>query len=98
MSWPPLVPGPDALAEAPELAALHVLDVALVTASNALLAANVELQSDDFVRELARAPTVEACLADAVLTHVEPLQSSVARYREYLAHRRRFALVVHTDF
>jgi hypothetical protein len=91
MNWPPLVPGPDALAEAPELATLHVLDVALVTTSNAMLAANVELQSDDFISELACTPSAGACLADAVLANVESLQRAVARYREHLAHRRRLA-------
>lgn len=94
MSWPPLVPGPDELTEAPELAALHVLDVALVVASNALIAGNVELQSDDFIRELAGGASVEACLADAVIAHVDSLQLALARYRDYLHHRRRRTLTV----
>ena len=89
MSWPPLIPAPDQLAETPELAALHILDVALVATSNALIAANLELQSDDSVRELATHPAVEACLADAVIAHVDALQLALARYRDYLHHRAR---------
>jgi hypothetical protein len=89
MSWPQLMPGPDALAEAPELAALYVLDVALGAATNALIAANVELQADDFVREIAAHPEVQACLADAVITHADSLQSALARYRDYLHQRAR---------
>lgn len=88
MSWSTPVPGPDELTEAPELAALHVLEVALVAATNALTAANPELQSDDFVRELATDPAIEACLADAVLAHADSLQLALARYRDYLRHRR----------
>jgi len=98
MSWPALVPGPDELVEAPELAALHLLDVALVAASNALVAANLELQSDDFVRELATGPVIEACLADAVLAHVDSLQLALARYRDYLHQRRRLALPIRPVF
>jgi hypothetical protein len=88
MRGPALIPGPDALAEAPELAALHVLDVALAAASNALIAANVELQSDDFVRELAAHPAIEACLADTIIAHADSLQVALARYRDYLGQRR----------
>ncbi len=87
MTWPTPVPGPVALAEAPELAALCVLDVALTAATNALIAANVELQADDFVRELANHPAVEACLAEAVIAHADALQTALARYRDYLQQR-----------
>lgn len=89
----PLTPGPDDLAEAPELAALHILDVALVATTNALFAANVELQSDDFACQLAAHPAVAACLADAVITHVDSLQLALARYRDYLHHRRTWLSV-----
>lgn len=89
MNWPPLVPGVDDLMDAPELGALHLLDVALVVASNALVAQNLELQSDDFVREVAAHRAVEACLADATLTHIEALHTAIARYRACLRERQR---------
>lgn len=89
MSWPPLVPGVDDLADAPELAALHLLDVALVVASNALVAQNLELQTDDFMREAVAHRAVEPCLADATLTHIEALQAAIARYRSCLRERQR---------
>ena len=89
MSWPPLIPGVDDLMDAPELAALHLLDVALVVASNALVAQNLELQTDDFVREVAAHRAVEACFADATLTHIDALHAAIARYRGCLRERHR---------
>jgi hypothetical protein len=89
MSWLPLVPGVDDLTDAPELAALHLLDTALLVASNALVAQNLELQTDDFVREVAAHRAVEACLADATLTHIEALQAAIAKYRACLRERQR---------
>lgn len=88
MSWPRLIPAPTALAETPELAVLYVLDVALDAATNALTGANIELQSDDFIRELAAGRSIEACLADAVIAQANSLQLAIGRYREYLSQRR----------
>jgi len=75
--------GPEKLAEAPELATLELLEVALALATNALLAENGELGCDDFIAELAAAPAIHACLADAILNHINALQRAIDRYRDY---------------
>ncbi len=84
------IPTPDLLAESPELAILEALSVELAIANHALIAANPELESDDFIRELP-GPAVQVCLADAILTHITGLQSALERYRTYVlgADRRR---------
>jgi hypothetical protein len=72
------LPDPQALDEAPELAALAVLDTALAVASNALFAAHRELQFGHFA-EL-DSPGLQAFAADALLLHIHALQSALTRY------------------
>ena len=64
------IPKPNAvvLARSPEMAIVELLDSALELTTNALFAANPELESSEFLLELPQ-PSVQACLADAILTH-----------------------------
>lgn len=84
-----LTPGPHALCEAPELAALALLDAALAVASNALLAVHGELQSPTFPDE--GSPGLQAFAADALVLHISGLQSALGRYcaalRQVDSHR-----------
>jgi hypothetical protein len=94
VSWPGRIPGPEELAEHPELAALEGLELALSLANHALIAANGELASEDFIRDMAMTPAVAPCLAYGVLIHIDGLRDALRRYREYihLADERRRAL------
>lgn len=76
---------PTQLTQAPELAILEALDAALVATSNALLAANPELELSDFVSEVPDAP-VQACLADSILVLITALQTGIDRYRTYVSN------------
>lgn len=84
---PPTISSPDVLARVPELAVLDVLDVALTAAHHALFAANPELESSEYLLETPQ-PSVAACLADAVLDHINALQAAVERYRQYTNERK----------
>ena len=75
-------PGPHTLCEAPELAALALLDAALAVSSNALLAVHGELQSGDFPDH--GSPGIQAFAADALVLHISGLQSALGRYRAAL--------------
>ena len=92
------VPNPELLFDSPELAALAVLDTALVAATNSLIAVNGELMSDDFIRDLAAAPAVHACLAAAIIAHIDGLQAALERYRAYLAHANSKGLALRQVF
>jgi hypothetical protein len=83
MKPPPATP--DVLASSPELAALDILDAALTATSYALMAANPELESAEWLLE-APDPAVTACLSDAVLINIIALQAALDRYRTYLVH------------
>jgi hypothetical protein len=99
VSWPLRIPTPDQLAEAPELAAIELLDAALELTSNALLAENGELAFDDFALETASPPAIEAYLADAIINQVEALKHALHRYRDYVhAAPARHARLAQTDF
>lgn len=96
----PHVSTPPLLAQSPEMAILDALDTALDIAANALLAANPELDSSEFVCEVPE-PAVQACLADAVVVHVTGLQNALDRYRMYVANaeaRRPCASQTDIDF
>lgn len=83
----------DVLAEFPELAVIEVLDGTLAVTANALLAAHAELGSGDFAAEIPAA-SIAACLADAILTNLAALQSTIDRYRAFVISaeaRRRCA-------
>lgn len=81
MTWPLKVPGPDQLAETPELAALEMLDAALLVATNALIAQNGDLGFADLMAER---PSASALLADAIVNHIDGLQHAINRYRDQL--------------
>jgi hypothetical protein len=75
---------PRLLAQAPELAALAMLDMALELAALALLAEHPTLKLDE--------PRLEALSlrrAQGVLTAVYPLQRAVHRYREVVVAATR---------
>jgi hypothetical protein len=82
------LPSPLQLVDAPELAALHVLEVTLATAQHAILAAHPDLEEQSFL-------SIEEWLADAILVHVSGLEVAVRRYREQL---RRRGLLTPPDF
>lgn len=79
------VPSITQLVDAPELAALHVLEAALNTAERALIAAHPELDEGFDPPQGNLAP--EAWLADAVLIHLTALESALLRYRARLRVR-----------
>ena len=76
---------PDLLTQWPELAVLEVLATLLTVVRPALVAATGELASDDFLREPPGPATLQACLADAVLNHLDGLDTALARYRDFVA-------------
>ena len=75
---------PDVLAASPEMAILQALESTLGLVRCALMAANPELESNDFVCEIPQ-PSVQACLADAVHVHVVALECSLRSYTLYVA-------------
>lgn len=79
------VPSTTQLVDAPELATLHVLEVALATAERALIAAYPEL--DEGFEPPRGHLTVEAWLADAALVHITGLETALLRYRARLQAR-----------
>jgi hypothetical protein len=74
---------PEQLAEAPELAALEILDCAAHVAYRALLATSPELLDHDFLLEHANI-TPQLCLGAAVLSALDTLTVAVERYRVHL--------------
>lgn len=74
------------LVDAPELAALHVLQTALAIAERALIAAYPELEEALYLERPARL-TTEACLADAITVHISALETALFRYRLQLRAR-----------
>lgn len=79
----PELPSTTQLVDAPELAALHVLEVALAT-ERALTAAHPDL---DELASPAQWPETAEWLADAVLVHITALETAVHRYRTHLRAR-----------
>jgi hypothetical protein len=71
-------PSPHTLCEAPELAALALLDTALAVASNALLAVHGELLSGDFPDQ--GCPGLQAFVADTLVLQIRGLQTTLDRY------------------
>ncbi len=82
----PALPSTLELVDAPELAALHVLEAALATAERALLAAHPELE-DGLYLERPESLSTEAWLADAIAVHISGLETSLFRYRFQLRAR-----------
>jgi hypothetical protein len=83
---------PRLLAQAPELAALALLDVALELSVRALLAEHPTLE----LKELALEPP-SLRRAQRVLTAVYPLQRAVHRYREVVVAATRAATKADDD-
>jgi hypothetical protein len=88
------VPTVGMLKTSPELAILDSLANSLPIATNALFAANPELGDFHFIKTLPE-PAVNACLAQAVLRHIDGLTDALESYRAYvfdLELRRRHNL------
>ncbi len=73
---------PDTLNESPELACVDILEHALKVARAALIAANPELQEGDFICSVLDTRSLQACAADAVVTHLDALETALGRYRD----------------
>lgn len=73
---------PLALAESPELASLELLCHAISVTRAALLAVHPELQQGDFVAALIESRCLRVCTADALITHLDALDTALERYRE----------------
>lgn len=73
---------PLALAESPELASLELLSHAISVTRAALLAVHPELQHGDFVAALLEARSLKVCSADALITHLDAIDTALERYRE----------------
>lgn len=73
---------PDTLNESPELASVDILEHALKVARVALVAANPELQEGDFTCSVLVSRSLQACAADAVVTHLDALETALGRYRD----------------
>lgn len=82
----PELPSPLQLADAPELAALHVLEAALATLECALIAAYPELE-DGLCLSRPCPLSTEAWLADAIIVHITGLQTALFHYRFQLRAR-----------
>ena len=74
------------LVDAPELAAIHVLETALAIADRALIAAYPELEDGLYLERPASLST-EAWLADAIAVHISGLETAPFRYRIQLRAR-----------
>jgi hypothetical protein len=72
---------PDTLLEAPELAPLSILDMALAQTSYALFAAHPEIAGHDTLEACAYS-SAELWVADASQADIGALQHLIARYRE----------------
>ncbi len=73
---------PDVLSESPELACVDILEHSVRVARAALIAANPELQEGDFISSVLDSRSLQACAADAVVTHLDALDTALGRYRD----------------
>jgi len=73
---------PDLLAESPELASVELLLHAVRIARAALVAANPELQDGDAPAALLESRSAQAYCADAIITHLDALDTTLGRYRD----------------
>lgn len=89
---------PVVLARSPEMAVVDLLDSASSIAMQALFAANPEMESGEFLLEIPE-PSVQACLADALLVQINGLQAAIRSYRTYVVeHQERIADTANPDF
>jgi hypothetical protein len=80
---------PDDFAEAPELACIDILGHAAQVARVALFAANPELRMGDFICSVLDSRSLQACAADAVVTHLDALETALGRYRDFALNAPR---------
>ncbi len=71
------------LSQAPELAVLDALEATATAAALALRAVHPELEAEDFAAA-PLPPSLQAAMADAILTHLQPLGQALRRYRTLL--------------
>jgi len=89
---------PLVLARSPEMAIVDLLDSAIAITTHALFVANPELESAEFLLELPQ-PSIQACLADAVLTQLRALEAALHSYRTYVVeHEQHLAGDITGDF
>ena len=74
------------LERSPEMAIVDLLDSALGLTTHALFTANPELESSEFLLEMPQ-PSVQACLADAVVIQIVALEAAIRSYRIYVVER-----------
>jgi hypothetical protein len=85
-------PVPEQLAASPELAILHALEALLSLTERVLIAAHPDLDQVVFFPDAPPLST-EEWLADAILTHVNGLETAIGRYRAQLASRDQLRMV-----
>lgn len=78
------------LSQAPELAVLEALEATSAAACLALRAAHPELGEADFAVS-PHPPSLQSAMADALLTHLAPLQKALHRYRCLLVMQHLWA-------
>ena len=82
------LPTSDQLLADPELAVLHALGAALAAAQRALAAAHPELEEDDFLGSRPLRLSGAGWIADALLTQLAGVESSLQRYRREVERAR----------
>ncbi len=82
------LPTPDQLLADPELAVLHALGAALAAAQRALLAAHPELEEDDLLGSRPLRLNGAGWIADALVTQLAGVESSLQRYRREVERAR----------
>ncbi len=93
------IPPPPLLVESPELGVLHSVQALGDVALRMLLAAHPELEQADFFPD-SPPLVVDAYLAEAIVTHLDGLDSAIDRYRHCLAQveRRRIERLELNEF
>ncbi len=90
-----LLPTTDQLLAAPELAILHALEASLAAAQRALLTAYPELEQEDLCGDRLLHLGSSGWIADAIITQISGLSSSIARYRHEFERARQARLRDH---
>jgi hypothetical protein len=87
-----LLPTTGQLLAAPELAILHALEAGLAAAHRALLTAYPELQEEDLCDDRPLHLNGSGWIADAIITQISGLSTSIARYRREFERARQARL------
>lgn len=90
-----LAPTTDQLLAAPELAILHALEASLAAAQCALLTAYPELEEEELCGDRPLLLNGSGWIADAILTQIAGLSSSITRYRREFERARQARLRAH---